>query len=80
MEATRTAVFTSFSLMRSDCMRLQRLRKSLSVPSSFELRQHRAVATSAVIESHTTHREKSKQKRAIYFSAATFRWGCCAVF
>ena len=63
MGATRTAVFTSFSLMRSDCMRLQRLRTSLSVSSSFELQQHRAVATSVVIESHTTQREKLKQKR-----------------
>ena len=31
MEATRTAVFTSFLLMRSECVRLQRLRKSCSV-------------------------------------------------
>ena len=52
MEATRTAVFTSFSLMRSDCMRLQRLRKSWRVPSS-ELQQHRAGVANAVLECHT---------------------------
>ena len=79
MEATRTAVFTSFLLMRSDCMRLQRLRERWSVPSS-ELQQHRAGVANAVLECHTTHREKLKQKRAIYFSAATFRWGCCVMF
>jgi hypothetical protein len=43
-EATRTAVFTSFSLMRGDCMRL---RKSWSVRSS-ELQPHRACVANAV--------------------------------
>jgi hypothetical protein len=79
MEATRTVVFTSFSLMHSDCLRLQRLRKSWSSPSS-ALQQHRAGVANTVLECRTTHREQLKQKRAIYFSAATFRWGCCAVF